>query len=299
MYPSSYPQPGMGGPGYPMMPPQPNLMMGMPQQGNEGLNNVFNAQADGMKIMNLSLKTPYVGRLDTHVGDDDDSDCDEEKNNKSELKQNCKLSKINTESNPFRYLFGASAENWHKYYDFIFSQDQIYKDFVLVNNANISEKIYPQPRQAADMEILRRVVKQGPIIAAKTWLTRSIFLFIIILIIMLILSVIGAAQISGIVFAVVGGLAVVVPLFLLYDWKYNSKGRGINRWTTVKNDIERMVDENITTEGLYKKIDEKFKYLNPFQGITVHHSNQPAQPAQQSGTGVIQGIANVVQFFNK
>ena len=294
MYPS-YSQPGMyGGPGYPMMPPQPNLMMGMPQQGNnEGLNNVFNAQADAMKTMNRSLKVPYVARLDINEGDNDDSDCDEEKNDKDFLKLNDSdiIPKINTQSNPFKYLFGVSADNWHKYYDFNENKNNIYKDFVLLNNASYPDNM----ERKVDMELLRRVVKQGPIIAAKTWLTRSTIVFTIILIIMLILSVSNAAQISGIAFIAVGGISAVFILGCLYDCQFNSKGRGINRWSNIKREIKELASINITVEDLFIKIDNAHKPKEPF---IIQRSNPPAQPTQQSG-GLLQGALNVAQFFNK
>lgn len=298
MYPS-YSQPGMGGPGYPMMPPQPNLMMGMPQQGNnEGLNNVFNAQADAMKTMNRSIKTPYQERDDSNEGDNDDSDCDEEKNIKDSLKNSELLTRINIEPNPFKYIFGASEENWHKYYDFTFNQDKIYKDYVVLNNAN--DKNNTKPQAVNDMEILRRVVKQGPILMAKTWLTRCILVFIIILIIMTILFVNDIAQsyVNKITFIIVGVLSFIIPLACLYDWKYNSKGRGINRWTTIKSDVRALASGVITVEDIHNRIAEKFKYLHPFQ-VPIIHRNGSAPPAQQSGSGLVQGVANIVQLFNK
>ena len=291
MYPSypPYSQPGMyGGPGYPMMPPQPNLMMGMPQQGTQGLDNVFNAQADAMKIMNLSLLTPYVPKLNINQGDDDDSDCDETHNEKIDLtehKGNGILLNINTQSNPFKYLFGASEENWHKYYDFDKHKNSIYKDFVYLNNEN-----YPNTKaREVDMEILRRVVKQSPILMAKTWITRSIMLSIIVLIIMI---CIPASETGFIIFGVI---SCTLILACLYDWQFNSKGRGVNRWNSIKTEIGQLVTTGITVKQLYEKIDNDHKPKEPF----IIHNNRPAQPAQQSGTGVIQGIANVAQFFNK
>ena len=288
MYPSSYLQPGMGGPGYPM-PPQTNLMMGMPQQGPTGLDNVFNEQANAMKIMNMSLLTPYVPRSNINEGDNDDSDCDETHNEKKDLTNHESsgiLLNINTQTNPFKYLVGASAENWHKYYDFDMQKNNIYKDFVYLNNKN-----YPSTKeQEVDMEILRRVVKQSPILMAKTWITRSIVLSIIVLIIMI---CIPATKLGFIIF---GAISITLILACLYDWQFNSKGRGVNRWSSIKTEIGQLATTGITIKELYEKIDSKY---TPKEPLIIHHNNQPAQPTQQSGTGVIQGIATVANLLNK
>ena len=292
-----YQQSGMMQPMYPQQPysmQQPGMMPQMymnPQGANtDGLNAAFNAQAligqaqaNAMNTMNQNIKGPYTEREDANVGDNDDSDCDEDRNTKLELKNYANVQPINTEPNPFRYIFGASEENWHRLYNFNIKADEIYKAYVICNNASGSKSETDKIKQNNDLENLRRVVKQGPIIAAKTWLTRFIFAAIIILIIMIILFICELCQsyITVTTFAFYVPITFVLSLFLLYDLKYNAKGRGINNWTTMKTDIKSLAIGNITVEGLNAKIDEKFKFLHPFNNPMIV-SNRPAQP-QQSG----------------
>ena len=275
---------------------QPSMMpqMYMNAQGanSEGLNAAFNsqaaigqAQANAMNAMNQNLRLPYSEREDANVGDNDDSDCDEDHNTKLELKKYANVPPINTEPNPFRYIFGASEENWHRFYNFNIKADEIYKAYVICNNASgwESKSEEDKTKQKNDLENLRRVVKQGSIISSKTWLTRFVFASIIILIVMIILFICELCQsyITVTTFAFYVPITFVLSLFLLYDLKYNAKGRGINNWSSIKSDISSWKIENNTIGALHAKIDEKFKFLHPFNNPMIV-SNRPAQP-QQSG----------------
>ena len=244
-------------------------LLTMPSTSNaytDALANQINRQA-------VLMEQPYVA--DTELlkqKEDDASDFDMTKNDiEASL-----IAPINT-TNPFRYI-NTTAGTWHPYHDANVSKQEIWESLLLATNKAAGTGSNPK-----DLEILRRVIKQAPIMLAYNHLFWSTLITIIGIIVIIYFTVQGTMRWGyGAAFGV---FSFIILGTAAYNIIWGGKADGKIKWMDVKNDIVRVSNENGSIRAVMNILNGK----KP-DGSSI---NPPApQAAQQSmGSAAVAGVA--------
>lgn len=301
---------------------------------NSGNNNGFNAsmEADAERKRRQMVKTYH--RYNLKDEENDEVDLDSEKNdlyNKGPLTHTQKI----VTNDPTKYLFGISKTNWHPFYNYQNSIDDIRNRYLLITNkddpygendpvtkgdqrTDDSIELFGNKdmtyHQAHDLTLLRRIIKQGPIMTAKCGvlpiIISSIIINIIILLVYLLTTFIPGTAI-GWIFGIVNFLFIASLVSKWYTINYSSKIEGITNWNNLKSEIENASNNQPDLNTIETKLKELNKPSAPTgnppggnnQATTQQAPPPPPNFTQQIfsgvGSGIGAGISSVIQSFFK
>jgi hypothetical protein len=268
------------------------------------------------------------------LGDEenDEEDLDSEKNDLYNSGKDGLVPDIVTDD-LFRY-FGLSETNWHPYYNYKNSITDIRQSYLLATNKDQpyetnsqrdekSIKLFGNPdmpnKQAHDLTILRRVIKQGPIMEAKSEILPIIIFVAIINIILLIVYFVANdknkfPEIGIWLFMGIANFMLVIKLgYTWYAINHSLKREGINNWTHLKKKVAEAAnnqpDLNSIDNALKQIIDQPpnpFPQMpggppNGYPGYQVAQQPPQAPPTfgQEILSGVGKGIGSIISEFFK
>jgi hypothetical protein len=270
------------------------------------------------------------------LGDEenDEEDLDSEKNDLYNSGKDGLVPDIVTDD-LFRY-FGLSETNWHPYYNYKNSIKDIRQSYLLATNKDQpyekngqrdekSIELFGNPdmpnKQAHDLTILRRVIKQGPIMEAKSQIL-PIIIFVVIINIILLTAYfvpddknkfpeIGIWLFMGIV-----NFGLVIKLgYTWYAINHSLKREGLFNWKYLQRKVAEATNNKSDLESIDKELEKLLITNNPFPQIPGGPPNgypgypgyqvaqQPPQAPPTFGqeilSGVGKGIGSIISEFFK
>ena len=284
----------------------PTIMTGE----NSGSTALFNMQAK------LAEQAQTIGTYHAYARMppvDDDYDINLDENIK--YKHGTTVRGIITDD-PTKYL-GLNATNYHPYYDVNKSSVDIKKAYLLASNKDIPygdrngvPADQPTKEQQMDIDILRRVVKQAPMLIAKAQFVQSIIGLVIVTIIFIVCYIIY--DFSAWYYTPIAILWLLSFGSSFYRIYYSSKQQGLQDWSELILTIENITKIKPNLVDINKDLFGPNGQPAPapngqmyngqmyngqmYNGQPVYNQPPPAQPSVWSevlGTAV----KGVVEFF--
>jgi len=292
---------------------QPGVMV----PGTADMSGVLAAQTQNMQN---NMTKPYECYKIDKDNDEEDLNIDKNNDYKGYI-----VPKIVTDD--WGFYFGISKSNYHPYYNYKTSAPDIREAYINATNSkdtqynttkneNNDGKIWGE--QADDLAILRRVVKQGPIMTAKSHIIPTIIFFIVINVIILIVYLVKndiSGMAIGSIFGIVNFIFIVSLGITWYQINHGLKAQGLGNWRNLQNDVRTAASKNNSTGTLLESIktmpvtlyDEppaNLSYGYPPNGYPPNgYPSAPQAPPPTLGqeilSGVGKGIGSIASEFFK
>jgi hypothetical protein len=181
--------------------------------------------------------------------------------------------------NPFRYI-SATDNTWHPYHDTNASKTPIWESLLVATNKNSGSN-------AKDLEILRRVIKQTPIIKAYNQLFWSTLFLTIGLIILIYFNATSTLHYGwNLAFGV---LSMLMLGSAAYNIIWGGRADGYNKWIDFKNDIMKQSNNNMPVTEIVKMLNGEKPGGN---SLVQPVATQPVSTGQAMAAGAAAGLAN-------